>query len=194
MNSKTQSANLSEAFSILEARSPAWGAGFFIFRPGESMAFEVGQKAPAFTLMTETGDAFSILTALQAGPVLLVFYPGDFTPVCTKQLCGYRDGHDEFARLGVQVVGISADDSGKHQRFKAQYVFPFPLLTDPGKRLAKSLGLTSKFMFGAVSRANVIIARDGTVLYKQVEAVALTYRSSGEILKVLAELKASGKI
>jgi len=158
------------------------------------MTLEVGQKVPAFTLETEAGDSFSIITALQSGAVLLVFYPGDFTPVCTKQLCGYRNAHDEFKRLGIQVVGISADDAEKHQRFKAQHVFPFPLLTDPGKRLARSFGLTSKFMFGAVSRANVLLARDGTVLYKQVEAVALTYRSSGEILKILAEFKASGKI
>ena len=158
------------------------------------MALEIGQKAPEFKLKAETGEDFSLQTALQAGPVLLAFYPGDFTPVCTKQLCGYGSAYDEFKKFGVQVVGISADETEKHRKFREKYAFPFPLLTDPGKALAKSFGLTSRFMFGAVSRANVLIGRDGTVLYKHVEALAVTHRSSLDMFKVLEELKASGKI
>ena len=96
---------------------------------------KVNDKAPQFVLSDDQGGQFSL--AEQTGQkILLVFYPGDNTPVCTKQLCDYRDGVEAFAGLGVQVVGISDDSAESHRKFRQKHNLPFTLLTDPGLEVA----------------------------------------------------------
>ncbi len=85
---------------------------------------QVGDKAPDFTLADEQDVAFK-LSSQHGQKLLLVFYPGDNTPVCTRQLCDYRDGIEAFAGLGVRVVGISGDGAESHRKFKAKHDLPF---------------------------------------------------------------------
>jgi peroxiredoxin Q/BCP len=120
---------------------------------------------------------------------LLVFYPGDFTPVCTKQLCEYRDHFDHFIKLGIQIIGISKNTPEEHAAFKKQYGFQFPLLSDPENVVAKEYKCGSKWMFGAVSRANVIVDQNQNIVYRYVEKLPITRRKADEMQEILLSLQ-----
>ncbi len=126
-----------------------------------------GQHAPDFSLPDEAGKQHSLAQLLSQGPVLLYFYPADFTPVCTAQACALRDvvndakqssGPDtELAsQPGVQVVGISTQGGDSHRRFKAQYELPFLLLSDESKSAVRAYGVNGPLGFG-VRRATFLI-------------------------------------
>lgn len=104
----------------------------------------IGQEAPAFTLPGSDGDSvtqYSLTEATEDGPVILLFYPFDFSPVCTEVLCNFRDA--EWLTIGncVDVWGISPDSAYSHQRFIQEYNFMFPLLSDRLGEVAASYGL-----------------------------------------------------
>ena len=140
-----------------------------------------GQTAPDFVLPDQDGSEFRL--ADQRGRwLLLVFYPGDGTPVCTRQLCEYRDGIEEFQGLGVDVVGISADDAESHRRFREQRSLPFPLLTDAGLEVAGNYGC--KGLLG-MKRGVFLIDPEGICRYAHVESVALFRRSREELIEAI---------
>jgi peroxiredoxin Q/BCP len=145
---------------------------------------KVNDKAPQFVLEDDQGQTFSL--AEQAGHrVLLVFYPGDNTPVCTRQLCDYRDGVEAFAGLGVEVVGISNDSAESHRRFREKYDLPFTLLTDPDLAVA---GLyDSKGVLG-MKRSVFLVDEAGVIRYLHVESLALFRRKREELLDVIRSL------
>ena len=152
------------------------------------------KKAPAFKLKDQDGKDRTLQEFLDQGPTVVVFYPGDFTPVCTKQLCSYRDAGDEFRALGVQVVGISADSPEKHLKFREKFKFEFPLLSDSDKSVAKAFGATSKWLFGAVTRANYIVSRSGEIVFEHVDGIPVTHQKSTDLAQALQEMRAQGKI
>jgi len=121
-----------------------------------------GSVAPDFTLPDHGGSDVSLRALLAHGPVVLFFYPGDFTPVCTREVCMVRDLHAELAAAGVTVVGVSPDDAATHERFRERHALPFTLLADPEKRVIRAYGVDGPFGFG-VRRATFLIARDGTI-------------------------------
>ena len=155
-----------------------------------NMALTEGSTAPDFSLPAEDGSQFHLASCSE--PVLLVFYPGDNTPVCTAQLCDYRDNVSAFQGLGIKVVGISKDDSASHQAFKEKHQLPFSLLTDADCKVAEQFGARS--MMGGMKRGVVLLSADNKVLYSHVEAVALFKRSAEELKDVLERLKKEGKI
>jgi len=145
---------------------------------------KVNDKAPQFVLEDDSGQKFSL--ADQAGhKVLLVFYPGDNTPVCTRQLCDYRDGVEAFAGLGVEVVGISNDGAESHRRFREKHDLPFRLLTDPGLKVAERYD--SKGILG-MKRSVFLVDEAGVIRYLHVESVALFRRKREELLEVIRSL------
>ena len=154
----------------------------------------VGRKAPEFSLADEKGETRTLDEFLANGPLMVVFYPGDFTPVCTKQLCNYRDSQEDFSNLGIQVVGISRNPPESHAKFKETYQLPFPLLSDSKSLVARAFGCTSKLLFGAVTRAVYIINSKGVILYEYVEPTPLTRRKSDELVGVLKDLKTAALI
>ena len=95
----------------------------------------IGAEAPDFKLANQNGRAVS-LSSLRGRPVVLVFYPGDDTPVCTKQLCEFRDNWALAEKYGAQVLGINNQRVARHGRFHDKHKFPFPLLVDEGQRVA----------------------------------------------------------
>lgn len=99
---------------------------------------------------------------LTGGPVLLYFYPADFTPGCTREACSFRDLHDDLARADVTVIGISPQDEGSHRRFSDRYALPFPLLADPDKSVIRAYGCDGPLGFG-VRRATFLIGADGVI-------------------------------
>lgn len=157
----------------------------------EGVGTVIGKKAPDFTLPDHLGGQVKLSEVAATGPVLLVFYPGDFTRVCTKQLCNYRDHWDDFKNLGIQIVGVSPNAAFDHSRFAKKFDFPFRLLTDQNQKVARAFDCTSFFMFGRLSRACFIINPKMIVLYRYVEATTLTHRSADELLGIITDLKAN---
>jgi len=127
---------------------------------------DVGDVAPDFTLPSTQG-ALTLSKALAKGAVLLVFYPGDDTPVCTKQLCNYRDNLDTFRDLGVQVVAINPQSEESHRKFADKHSFPFPVVADAGKTVCKQYGALN--FLGMAKRALVLIGRDGKIKWRRTD-------------------------
>lgn len=148
----------------------------------------VGDKAPDFELEADSGGRFR-LADLRGRRVLLVFYPGDETPVCTAQLCEYRDGFEDYRQLGVDVVGISRDDAESHRKFKARRSLPFKLLSDSDLAVARKYGAAG--MLG-MKRAVFLVDEDGILRYAHVEAVALFRRRHDELIGAITRLGKPG--
>lgn len=145
---------------------------------------KVNDKAPQFVLEDEQGRPFNL--SEQAGhKVLLVFYPGDNTPVCTRQLCDYRDGIESFAGLGVEVVGISNDSAESHRKFRAKHNLPFTLLTDADLQVAALYD--SKGVLG-MKRSVFLVDEQGVIRYLHVESVALFRRKREELLEAIRSI------
>ena len=145
---------------------------------------KLNDKAPDFELESDDGGRFRL--ADHAGErLLLVFYPGDNTPVCTAQLCEYRDGIESFANLGVTVIGISSDGLESHQAFRAKHDLPFVLLSDPKLEVAKLYGCKGAL---GMKRAVYLIDEQGLVRYAHIEALALFRRKADELLDVIKGL------
>lgn len=145
----------------------------------------VGDNAPDFEL-PGTGGRTWTLSEFRGQPVVLVFYPGDDTPVCTKQLNSYNDGLDEFGQLTAQVLGISAQDVESHERFASRHGLRIPLLADTDKAVAAAYGTLGPL--GFPRRSVVIIDRDGIVRYVHRAMAGLTFRPVSELVGVLSEL------
>ncbi len=121
-----------------------------------------GDRAPEFTLPDQDGRPVSLRGLLADGPLVLYFYPADFTPGCTKEACSIRDMHDEIAAAGMRVVGISPQDATSHARFRDQHQLPFTLLADPGKAAVKAWGVDGPLGVG-VRRATFLVGADGVI-------------------------------
>ncbi len=134
---------------------------------GERM-IQVGQKAPEFTLASDRGGRVSLAELRARGPVALVFYPGDSTPLCTRQLCEFRDAYAELEAAGVSVVGLNPFGEGSHRRFAERHRFPFPLLVDQGLRVARAYGVGLGWgPVRMVRRSVFLVGTDGRVLFAE---------------------------
>jgi len=140
-----------------------------------------GDKAPIFELADDAGGRYRLADHL-GRKILLVFYPGDNTPVCTRQLCDYRDGIEAFSGLGVEVVGISNDGVESHRDFKRKHSLPFTLLSDPDLEVAARYD--SKGMLG-MKRSVFLLDEAGVIRYRHIETVALFRRHREELLQVI---------
>ena len=98
-------------------------------------------QAPDFTAADQTGTPVRLSGLLSDGPVVLFFYPKAFTPGCTKESCHFRDLAAEFAQVGAQRVGISADDVSRQAEFATQHGLDYPILSDPDRTIAKMFGV-----------------------------------------------------
>lgn len=121
-----------------------------------------GSKAPEFELPDETGAFVSLSSMLADGPLILYFYPADFTPGCTKEACSIRDIHDDLVGVGLQVVGVSPQDGASHTRFQKQYELPFKLLSDVDKTAVTAYDVDGPFGVG-VRRVTYLIGEDGNI-------------------------------
>lgn len=122
-----------------------------------------GDRAPPFTTTDDTGAVVTLDSLLASGPLVLYFYPGDFTPLCTKQACMMRDEHEGLVAAGVRVVGVNPATEKLHRTFKAALSLPFPLLADRGGHIARAFGVRG--LLGLFTRrASFLIDRDAAVL------------------------------
>jgi len=123
---------------------------------------ESGSKAPEFVLENDQGGESSLSDLLQDGPLILYFYPADFTPGCTKEACSIRDIHNDIQAVGLQVAGVSPQDADSHQRFRDEHKLPFTLLSDPEKVAIKMYDVDGPFGVG-VRRATFLISQDRVI-------------------------------
>ncbi len=129
------------------------------------MPLRVGEKAPEFDVTASNGKRISLAELRGKKNVVLYFYPGDFTPVCTKETCGFRDAYSDLASADTEVVGVSVDTDDSHRKFAEKYGIPFALVADENKDLAKKYGATSflRDILGKASRITYVIDKKGEI-------------------------------
>lgn len=118
-----------------------------------------GDRAPDFALADDTGTTVRLDELLEQGPIVLYFYPADFTPGCTREACEIRDMYEDISDVGMTVVGISPQDSESHDSFRSKHQLPFRLLADPDKLAVKAYGADGPLGIG-VRRATFVINTD----------------------------------
>ncbi len=123
---------------------------------------QVGDKAPDFTLPSQSGEQVRLQDRLGERVVVLYFYPKDDTPGCTAEACAFRDSHEVFAGADAEVIGISSDSHRRHAAFADKHDLPFTLLSDQGGRVRKSYGVPA--LLGLLpGRVTYVIDRQGTI-------------------------------
>jgi len=121
-----------------------------------------GTTAPDFELPDADGRYVRLASLLEKGPLILYFYPADFTPGCTKEACSIRDIHDDLVAAGLRVVGVSPQDGDSHTRFSEQHRLPFTLLSDIDKSVIRSYDVDGPFGVG-VRRVTYLISASGEI-------------------------------
>jgi thioredoxin-dependent peroxiredoxin len=148
------------------------------------MGLSVGDQAPDFEL-DGTEGRFR-LSDHQGERVVLLFYPGDFTPVCTKQFCSYAERAEDMSSLGATVVGISAQDIDSHTKFVNENGIPVALLADRDKKVAKAYGASAPMV--GTRRAVFIVDEEGKLAYKHMHTLGLDFQTVDEIKDALAKV------
>ena len=128
---------------------------------------QTGEKAPDFALAADDGTKVK-LSSLRGSPVVLYFYPKDDTPGCTKEACSFRDRKHDLAELGAKVLGVSPDDAASHEKFRDKFSLNFPLLADPGHKIAEKYGAWGeKNSYGkkseGIRRSTFLIDAEGVI-------------------------------
>ncbi len=118
-----------------------------------------GSRAPEFVLPDQDGNDVELSDLLTDGPLILYFYPADFTPVCTKEACAFRDMFDDLRSVGLTVAGISPQDPESHRRFRDEKNLPFVLLSDEDKTAIRMYDVDGPFGVG-VRRATYLVNPD----------------------------------
>ena len=148
------------------------------------MALSPGEVAPDFTL-PGTGGTDYTLSAMRGQPVVLVFYPGDNTPVCTKQLNSYRTDIGEFEGVGAQIWAISPQGVESHEDFSSKHGFPFPLLADTDKKVAEAYGILGPL--GFYRRSVFVVDTEGVIRYAHRAIAGLTFRPTDELVQAVRD-------
>lgn len=146
------------------------------------MAANVGDVAPDFTLPGTGGQDYA-LASYRGKPVVLVFYPGDNTAVCTTQLKAYTADFDEFEGVDAQILAISPQDVASHEGFSTKHGFKFPLLADVEKRVGGAYGVLGPI--GFYRRSVFVVDAEGVIRYAHRAIAGLTYKSTGELIKAV---------
>jgi len=133
------------------------------------MSLKVGDKAPEFTVTARAAGQDRPLTLqgiLAEKYLVLYFYPRDFTAVCTREACGFRDAYAALSSGDTEVVGVSVDDAATHDRFASEHGLTFPLVPDPRRELARRYGATSMLrdVLGVSARVTYVIDRNATIV------------------------------
>jgi thioredoxin-dependent peroxiredoxin len=141
---------------------PAWSDS------ARLMSLKVGDQAPDFEVTARQAGqdrALSLRGILAEKNLVLYFYPKDFTTVCTREACGFRDAYAALTSGDTEVVGVSVDDAATHDRFAREHGLTFPLVPDPERRLARAYQATSRLrdLMGVVGRVTYVIARSGRI-------------------------------
>ena len=156
-----------------------------------AVAVDVGVKAPDFTLPSTIGDQFTLSDHIGKENVVLSFYVFDFSPVCTKEMCSFRDGLADLEKLNTRVVGISIDSLWSHKAFAQSLNIKFPLLSDFNKEISRKYGVLYEDLRGlrGVSKRSVFaIDKEGVIRYRWVSEEPRKESNYAEIQDVLKSI------
>lgn len=142
---------------------------------GGNDMLKVGSEAPQFVLAAENGDTVRLADFREKNPVVLIFYPGDETPGCTKQLCAVRDDYSRFEKRGVKVFGVNPGSGKSHEKFIQKHNFQFQLLVDEKKTVTEAYGakgalMTKRTVYAVDKAGKIIFARRGMPSVKEILA------------------------
>jgi peroxiredoxin len=146
-----------------------------------------GEKAPDFTLKDGDGNEWT-LTDHRGKTVVLLFYPGDNTPVCTAQLCSVRDHWSEYQETGAEVVGISTDTVESHKGFAEKNQLPLRLLSDADRKVSEMYDMKS-WLPGRSARGVVVIDKNGKIAYHKVQPLSLLRPKDDDVLGAIKSVK-----
>jgi len=149
----------------------------------------IGENAPDFTLKDGDGNDWK-LSEQRGKTVVLLFYPGDNTPVCTKQMCSVRDNWEDYAATGAEVVGISTDSAASHKGFAEKYDLPLTLLSDEKGEVVEKYNVKS-WLPGRSARAVVVVDKNGVVRHHQVQSLSVFRPKDDEVLKAIEQANAA---
>ena len=144
---------------------------------------KIGENAPDFTLKDLDGEQWH-LADKRGKTVVLLFYPGDDTPVCTKQLCSVRDNWSKYQATGAEVVGISTDSVKSHKTFADKYNLTLRLLSDENGEVVGKYQVKS-WLPGRAARAVIVIDKAGRIAYHKVQSLSLFRPKDDEVLAAI---------
>jgi peroxiredoxin Q/BCP len=150
------------------------------------MSLKIGDELPKFNLKDQEGNDFFSHDYLGDSNLVIFFYPKDFTPGCTKEVCSFRDRYEEFKDLGANVIGISSDTEKSHQKFVKHYKLPFQLLSDSGGKVRRLFGVPKSFLGILPGRETYVFNKQGKVIM-----VFNSMNGNAHMRKALAALKKS---
>lgn len=146
---------------------------------------KTGDEAPDFTLKDDEGKDWK-LSDHRGKTVVLIFYPADNSPVCTKQLCSIGENWEKYQKTGAEIVGISTDSVETHQRFSQKFDFPFPLLADENGAVIEKYEVKS-WIPGRSARAVIVIDKQGKIAHHQVQPISLIRPKDDEVFAAIAK-------
>jgi thioredoxin-dependent peroxiredoxin len=144
----------------------------------------IGDRFPDYHFKNSMGKDSSIYDFLVKDYLIVFFYPKDFTMICTKEACLFRDNYKKLNDLNATVVGISNDDNNSHEKFKNEYQLPFDLIEDKNNELRRKLGI-KKILGLHPGRETFVLLKDGTVIYK----FRSNFDAESHVIKVLDVIK-----
>jgi peroxiredoxin Q/BCP len=144
-----------------------------------------GESAQDFTL-ADGDDKRWTLSDHRGETIVLLFYPGDNTPVCTRQMCSVRDHWSEYQATGAEVIGISTDTVESHQGFAEKHSLPLRLLADPGGKVSAQYGMKS-WLPGRSARGVVVIDKEGKIAYSKVQPLSLFRAADEDVLQAIKQ-------
>jgi thioredoxin-dependent peroxiredoxin len=143
----------------------------------------VGIAAPDFTLPDQDGNEWQ-LSKHRGKVIVLLFYPGDETPICTRQMCSVRDRWDDYLKTGAEVIGISTDSVESHKNFIQHHNLPLTLLSDAARKVADTYGAQS-LIPGKVARSVFVIDRKGKVSHRDVRPLGLIKPKDDDVIAAI---------
>ena len=152
---------------------------------GQTSNNGLGTQAPDFTLKDQNNNSWR-LSDYRGRTVVLLFYPGDETPICTRQMCSLRDRWPEYVATGAEIVGISTDSVESHRKFIEHHKLPLRLLSDANGQVGKLYGARS-WMPGRVARSVFVIDSNGTIRHRDVRPLGLLRPKDDDVLKAIQE-------
>lgn len=154
------------------------------------VGIHVDEQAPDFTLMDERDQEWRLFDK-RGLVVVMLFYPGDETPVCTKQMCSVRDRWSDYAASGAELVGISTDTVESHRKFSQNHELPMRLLADPDAKVTSLYGVRS-WIPGRSARAVIVIDGNGIVRHRQVQPLSLFRPKDDQVLAAIRAAQSEG--
>ena len=136
------------------------------------MSLSIGDELPQFTLKDQEGEDFHSREMTTYQPLVIFFYPKDFTPGCTREVCDFRDQYEDFTELGARVIGISSDSTKSHARFATRYGLPFILLSDPKGEVRKRFGIKNSLLNLLPGRETFVFDSQGKLAHRYRNSMA----------------------